>query len=144
MYVACRVLKVQKPGDTAVRTVQPGELVPEAAGWPYPTLIAHLNLQWLKWDGEEHPPHEAHRRQGVVIPMVFRDMAPKPPRTTDTAPPAPLHAQDNPKGATAQAEAPASPNSCTECGRAFGGEKALRSHLAKKHPKAGANRPQAG
>lgn len=46
MYVACRPLKVGK------RTVQAGEYVPEAADWQECVRRSHLNLGWIKDDGQ--------------------------------------------------------------------------------------------
>jgi hypothetical protein len=46
MFVACVVLKVEG------RQVKPGEPVPEAYRWQESVRRAHINLGWIKEDGE--------------------------------------------------------------------------------------------
>lgn len=65
MYVAVRPIKLPVHGadgrQVSTRVIQPGEEVPGVSGWPYPQIIAHLNLDLIRWDGEARPPHVEHR-----------------------------------------------------------------------------------
>lgn len=139
MYVACRQLKISVAGEdgkTQVKTIQPGEPVPGADGWPYPNLIAHLNLQLIAWKGKTQvdAPHNAHRSaKGVVIPLIFRQMAPKKP-TQDAAASSPD--QPTQKAPAVVATPPSESLSCAECnGRTFKTSSALSTHTKHKHPK---------
>ena len=129
MYVACRHFKVAVPGKPgSARDVKPGDEVPEALTWDYSNLIAHLNLEWLKWSGKAVAKHDEHRNKAVVIPLIFKKMAPKdstvdPHRVTEGPDSTPV----------GQARL-----SCEKCeGRAFRTEAALQAHNRVKHSKAG-------
>lgn len=70
MYVALRPLKLtvkDAEGRNCVHTIGPGEEV-DVASWDYPNIIAHLNLDWIKWQGEGTPTHEAHK--GKIVDMA--------------------------------------------------------------------------
>jgi hypothetical protein len=51
MYVAVKEL-ILGNGKRAA----PGQPVPEALTWDYPVIIAHLNLNWIKWVSEDGVP----------------------------------------------------------------------------------------
>jgi hypothetical protein len=135
LYIACRPIRieVQEAGKSRIRVIQPGEPVLGVEHWGYPTIIAHLNLEFMKWQGElSAAPHEAHKQaRGVVIPAIFRKMAPRGPSPSATEGPeqAPTRAPD-------EAGAPASPGvfECPDCpGKSFKSAKALQGHAAAKH-----------
>jgi len=126
MYVACRKLKISVPGEdgkTKVVTVLPGETIPGAEAWTYPNLIAHLNVEAIKWAGsaEKNAPHNSHRNQAVVIPLIFRQMAPK---TSPSTPPRPEQSSNS-----------VPVLSCEACkGKTFKSKAGLSSHQKIKHP----------
>ena len=131
MYVACRQMKVSVPGEDGKAkaiTIEPGQTIPGAESWPYPNLIAHLNLQMIRWTGKEVPPHEAHKRKSVTMPKIFRTMA--PPRQEAKA--LSSHSTEIP------AKDPTPPSqgvSCEQCKKDFKTAAALKNHLKFKHQK---------
>jgi len=148
MYVACRHLKLSVPGEggtTRVVSISPGEQIPGAELWPYPNIIAHLNLGLMKWDGdiEANAPHSAHRqRGGVVIPLIFKKMAPK---GTYKLPAEEIQAGPQPPEAPGPgvSTVPPAPGelTCGACGgRQFKSALALKNHNRFKHPE----QPKAG
>lgn len=61
MYIAQKELKVTVRDPNGVRSVifvPPGEIIPQVETWSYPALISHLNHGFIKWVGENRPPHQ--------------------------------------------------------------------------------------
>ena len=150
MYVACRELKVHtvgsdgKPGP--VRIVKPGEPVPEVFHWEYQNILAHVNLEWIKWNGEKTAFHETHKGGNVVIPLIFKQMRPKKPQTAShPVESGALNSSSSPTPHAAVSSPPKGvqkPNWCSECSKGFKSPKALKTHASIKHrvtdaPKAG-------
>ncbi len=124
MYVACRPLKVALTGDASkFRMVAPGDTVPEALGWPYASLIAHLNLEWIKWTGKESPQYQAEDAKVVPIRPVLVVTPEKP-----------------------KAEKPAASDlNCPHCpGRKFKSQRGLTTHMSLKHSQRTPEQNQAG
>lgn len=161
MYVACRQLKVELPreagksGPPPFKIFEKGDQVPEALTWPYHILISHLNLEWLKWDGdsEKNAPHNAHKGGAVIIPSIFKKMRPNLTEAERIE-----IAQQESEEYTARGlvqrqdeitsiekkKIPAEPLACADCpGKAFKNKSGLLSHLRAKHPKEGLS-PKAG
>lgn len=53
MYIACRDLKLD--GGKLARAGEPVDV----SQWPYPALIAHINLEWIKEVPDEVPTQPA-------------------------------------------------------------------------------------
>jgi hypothetical protein len=146
VYVALRQLKVtrrdesgnvvrDKQGRDVVDTVFPGEEVPGVEFWKYPDIIAHLNLDWMKWDGAGIAPHNGHK--GAVVDIsAYRG---KGPSKRDGA-----GAEGKP--AQLPKKAPAAEIACRLCEKAFKSKGGLRKHVNKAHAEAEktAESPKAG
>ncbi len=108
MYVAIVKLK------TKLGEVLPGQVVEDAMNWKYPIILAHVNLNRMKWVEDGKAPAQ---------PKTPKAEKPKAIAPKETAP--------------ATTTPPAEKVACSVegCGKEFKNERALKIHVTSKHSK---------
>lgn len=121
-YIALKALRIgilnDKGEQTHVQVVEPGEPVPGIENWTYANIIAHLNMDYIKWAGEGAPSHKAYRANVVDMSAYRNEKGSVPAKGTGDG----LQ-----RGATPGAQLP-----CPHCQRLFGNKGALSNHV-KRH-----------
>jgi hypothetical protein len=122
MYIATRELELQN------RKAKPGDQVPEVLAWSYPVLLAHLNMGWIKYVGEEAE---------VVIPDEHQPSEPtllnenQEIKASEDKSPIEIPEDSKPtQVVNAKGEFV-----CIECGKTFKTERALKIHVTTAHKK---------
>lgn len=125
-YIALKPLRIGILNDrgeqTGVKVIEAGEAVPGIEDWSYPNIIAHLNMDYIKWVGTGTPTHESHR--GCVVDMAAyrNEKGSVPAKGDQTGGPQ--------RGATPGAQLRTI--HCPHCERRFGNKGALSNHV-KRH-----------